>query len=127
MKLLQIEDGWSIGLERKVEAQALLAAQATAVGNRVLSTTNPVYDRVTLGMKAIELLRFAELILPDGVADAESVDLEVVEFPMQESQHLSGLLYGATHDARITGVPMTEYDEQLRQMEGQVESFFGMA
>jgi hypothetical protein len=35
-------------------------------------------------------------------------------------------LYGATHDARINGVPTTEYDDELFQMESQVEVFFGM-
>lgn len=125
MKLTWSEDGWNIGLERRVEAQALLAAQSTPVGDRVLSTTNPKHDRVTAGIKAIELLRFAELVLPDD-EDIKSNGLEIVEFPLQESQHLSGLLYGATHDARITGVPTTKYDKQLSRMEGQVEAFFGM-
>ena len=119
---MQRDGDWSIGLERKVEAQALLAAQATGIGNQVLSTTDTNYDRTAPGIRAIELLRFAELVLPDTKCD----NSEIVEFPLGEAQHLSGLLYGATRAARITRTTLTEYDNQLSQMEDEIQAFFGM-
>lgn len=126
MKLIGSEDAWSIGLECTEEAQALLAVQATAVGNQVLSTTDPTYDRITPGIRAIELLRFAEIVLPSEGSVVADDSPKIVEFPLQESQHLSGLLYGATRIARTTGTPVTKHADRLFQMEDEIETFFGM-
>lgn len=126
MKIVTTEVGWSIGLETREEALALLAAQETPLGNRALSTTDPNIDRVTPGRNAIALLHFAELVLPPQEAGSSKEDSEVVEFPFQETQHLSGLLYGATRSARESGKSVTNNDALLFAMEAQVESFFDM-
>jgi len=120
------EDGWSIGLERNKEATLLLAVQETPIGNRVMATTDPKIDRVTNAISAIELLRFAEVMLGDEVGEAQLNARGVIYFPQPESQHLSGLLYAATREIRTNGVRITDADEQLFHMEGQIEAFFGM-
>ena len=109
---------WSISLQSSQEARALLAAQASPVGNEALATTDPKIDRITPGIRTIERLRFAELVLP------AEIGIDSIEFPLEETQHLSGLTYGVMRRAREIGEPVTEFDEELARIEDQIASFF---
>ncbi len=127
MKLVrQNAEEWTVSLQSQVEARALLAAQASRVGNLVLSTTDPNIDRLTPGRKAIERLHFAEQVLPaDGETSAYAHNVGIT-FPSTEAQILSGLMYGVAHAAKGTGQSVTEHDTLLLAMEREVEAFFGM-
>jgi hypothetical protein len=51
---------------------------------------------------------------------------EYIDSIQEESQHLSGPMFGAVHRARELGKSVTDYDELLGELDAQVEEFFGM-
>ena len=121
MRILNTGDIWSIRLETREEATALLEAQASPAGNESMFSTNPEVDRIGPGMRAVELLRFAEITLQSDHPGPESVI-----FPLEESQHLSALVFSAIRRAKETGAPTTAYDSLLSELDAQIDEYFGM-